>query len=182
MKICRRCGILKSLDDYYKHSQMSDNHLNICKSCNILDAKERYNFLRHDIAWIEKERARGRDKYKRLYRYYKKDPELAQKARIKWGLKYPEKIQATKKVANLVRKGLLPRIKDRYYHHWSYSVVYQSDVISLTIEHHFILHRYLQYDQCLKLFKTKDSILLNNKMDHIKYLKHILNDKDRRDP
>jgi hypothetical protein len=37
-KNCIKCGDSKPLDDYYKHSRMSDGHLNKCKKCCRLDA------------------------------------------------------------------------------------------------------------------------------------------------
>ena len=32
-KKCRRCSGVKKLSEYYKHSEMFDGHLNICKAC-----------------------------------------------------------------------------------------------------------------------------------------------------
>jgi hypothetical protein len=32
-KICRECGKELPIDDFYKHSQMGDGHLNKCKEC-----------------------------------------------------------------------------------------------------------------------------------------------------
>ena len=31
MKHCKYCGVLKPLDEYYKHPGMTDEHLNSCK-------------------------------------------------------------------------------------------------------------------------------------------------------
>jgi hypothetical protein len=33
MKVCRACGELKELSEYYKHPEMADGHLNFCKIC-----------------------------------------------------------------------------------------------------------------------------------------------------
>jgi len=40
-KVCRICGELRSLDDYYKDSNMSDGHRNECKVCQNAKRKQR---------------------------------------------------------------------------------------------------------------------------------------------
>ena len=42
MKKCRRCGIEKELTEFYKHKQMADGYLNICKECKKKDADKHY--------------------------------------------------------------------------------------------------------------------------------------------
>lgn len=67
MKPCIRCGKFKKVDEFYKHPRMRDGHLNKCKEC----CKEYARHTRHeksgDAEWVKKERARGRNKYHRLY-------------------------------------------------------------------------------------------------------------------
>ena len=36
-KLCFRCGSIKPLADFYKHSRMADGHLNKCKPCTLQD-------------------------------------------------------------------------------------------------------------------------------------------------
>lgn len=54
MKICRACGELKPIQEYYKHPQMADGYLNFCKEC----VKERERNRR--AADLEKYRAYDR--------------------------------------------------------------------------------------------------------------------------
>jgi predicted PP-loop superfamily ATPase len=42
MKACRKCGAMKSLDDYYKHPMMADGRLHTCKECHKSDVKKNY--------------------------------------------------------------------------------------------------------------------------------------------
>lgn len=57
-KHCRTCGKLKPLSDYYKHPQMGDGHLNICKECT----KKRVAIHREDNVDRIREYDRGRAK------------------------------------------------------------------------------------------------------------------------
>ena len=65
-KVCKRCGKELPITDFYGHPQMGDGHLNICKECIKADMRERYSEKTKDESFVEKERVRGREKYRRL--------------------------------------------------------------------------------------------------------------------
>ena len=68
-KICIRCGLLKPIvEDYYKHAQMKDGHLSVCKSCVKDRVGKREKALRETTEFVVSERERGREKYHRLYK------------------------------------------------------------------------------------------------------------------
>jgi hypothetical protein len=77
-KICRKCKVIKPLDDYYIHIMMADGHLNICKECVKKQVRDRshtpegraYDHARnqtpHRKAWLMKQQQKRRKKYKEI--------------------------------------------------------------------------------------------------------------------
>jgi hypothetical protein len=68
MKTCFKCKRELEPTEFYRHPMMGDGLLGKCKDCTKTDVKNRYRErLATDPTYIEKERARGREKYARLY-------------------------------------------------------------------------------------------------------------------
>ena len=42
MKVCKKCGVTKPLDDFYKMVGMRDGHRNECKACNLKAKADRH--------------------------------------------------------------------------------------------------------------------------------------------
>ncbi len=67
-KVCFKCRQRLPLTDFYTHPAMADGHLGKCKPCARTDSRRHYQAKwAEDPAWVERQRARGRDKYHRLY-------------------------------------------------------------------------------------------------------------------
>lgn len=174
IKICLRCNSSKNVDDFYKHPQMSDGYLNICKTCKRTEAKEREERLRKNPEWVEKERERGREKYNRLnYKNIKPSYENKKKHMINYRKNYPEK----RKAKNSSQRISCP--KGFHRHHWSYNEEHWKDVIILESKEHSDLHRFIEYDEsfyyrtAINIGKFKRGDLLDTREKHLEFLEII---------
>jgi len=157
VKKCFKCGVEKSIDDFYKHKQMADGHLNKCIDCAKNDVKVNIEKLSKNPNWIEKERERGREKYKRL-NYKDRQKEKDKNRHWKQSSKY---------------KGLSKKLKTPKgfeLHHWNYNYDFLEDVIILKRSAHKKAHTSLIFNDELLIFKTNDGIDLDTKQKHIQYL------------
>lgn len=92
-KVCFKCGISKTLLEFYKHSRMKDGHVNKCKECSKADV------LTNRCLKIEYYREYDRERGSRQHISYLKE----------YRIKYPKKYKATTIVNNAIRSGKLIR-------------------------------------------------------------------------
>jgi hypothetical protein len=168
-KICFKCGIEKPLSEFYKHARMADGYLNKCKECAKKDVSDRYDKSIIDPEFLETERKRGREKYRRLYAgTAKANPERNKR----WIERYPEKREASLAAQRIKKDGY-------ENHHWSYLEEHYKDVIHLTKKDHMKAHRFIIYDQERRKYRRSDNnILLDTKEDHLKYILWCIKHKD----
>lgn len=170
-KVCFRCGEEKLLEEFYVHPQMKDGHLNKCKTCTRGDSKLMDKKIRSTKEGIENERERHRLKYHRLNYKVKHKPTYERKKNDmdKYRSKYPEKTRAKDRSQHMIKKE-----KCNHLHHWSYNKEHYRDVIELSIEDHFLLHRNIIYDQERFMYRDcRTGILLDTKESHIEKLKSL---------
>lgn len=166
-----KCNETKLLNLFYKNWNMSDGYLNKCIKCVNEDASKRIAKLREDPEWVEKERKRATDKYVRLYRNSAK-PYLPRKENnAPYRVRFPEKGKAGGYSQHIVPP------KGKRKHHWSYNEEHYKDVIFLTCEEHFKIHRYMIYDQERMMYRSLDGILLDTKKKHLEHYEKTKNQK-----
>ncbi len=175
-KRCFKCGIVKDIDEFYKHAAMADGHLGKCKECTKKDTRKRYNELVNDDVWIETERKRNREKYYRLEYKEKYKPSYERKKKQVEGykLKYPEK-----KLATNVSQHMKKKNKSNHFHHWSYNEEHRKDVIELKPKEHSKIHRFLLYDNDRMMYvDVRSGELLDTKSKHLEFIKNVLKTED----
>lgn len=93
-KQCKKCGIKKSLDMFYKHSKSSDGVSGKCKECAKADART-VRYLRIDY-YREYDRNRGNRQPREYLKEYRK--------------KNPKKYKANCAINNALRSGKIKKL------------------------------------------------------------------------
>lgn len=110
---------------------------------------------------------RNREKYHRLnYKDKEVSYEVRKKRRENYITNYPEKYKA--KIAS----QRLPKEQGCELHHWSYNEEHYKDVLELSISDHNLLHRFIVYDQEIKMYRDLNGNVLN-KGNHLNLIKKL---------
>lgn len=158
VKTCFKCNQTKPLDEFYKHIRMRDGHLNKCKECTKLESKSNYKVKSEDPLWLEKERIRGREKFKRLnYKNKHRLSDLLKKERSN--------------LSRILRgKGFL--IPGKEAHHWNYNLPHSIMLMSKSA--HRRVHKYISVNYEDKMCYKSNGEPILNENDAIKYTKDCL--------
>ena len=97
-KKCFKCNAVKPLEDFYKHSEMADGHVNKCKECNKNDVTDHRNKNLEKIRAYDRERAKNPESAK-----------AAQSISRAWRQVDSRRAKAHNAVTRAVRKGTLVR-------------------------------------------------------------------------
>ena len=153
-KVCFKCGELRLLSMFYRHSGMKDGHLNKCKECNKIDV--RLNRLSNKNYYDEYDRKRGRIKNSlrnnatRLRAKLPKAKELRIVTVKQYKEIYPERLQARNFISNSIRDNKIIKPCNCEYcgkecktqaHHSSYSKEMWSIITWLCSSCHGEVHR-----------------------------------------
>ena len=148
MKQCKECKVLKEKIEFYGFQGE-------CKECTKKRVKLREQEKRNNPDWVEKERARHRDKYKRLG--YKEKQKI-------WNEKRPHTKSSVYKGLN--KKYKIP--KGFEIHHWNYLDCFLEDFFILPIKEHRKAHTFL--NKTSYFFEGLNGEILNTREKHFEYL------------
>lgn len=131
-KLCKKCGLSKNLDEFYKNKRMIDGYLNVCKNCY---KKQKYTYYKNNVEYYKEYKKNNSKKIKEYRKKYfqvpfnfirKKVHKIFQKL---WNKQIKLQINYIKFINDLSQQ-LYEKYKGR-------------DIIGLELElHHIILQKF----------------------------------------
>lgn len=110
MKQCFKCKEVLPLEQFYRHPQMADGHLNKCKSCTKKDVKRNRDKKIDYYQEYDRYRFQNDPRVKQRHKRYAKTPEgksALYRATKSYRSKYPEKYAAHRKLNKAVANGAI---------------------------------------------------------------------------
>jgi 5-methylcytosine-specific restriction endonuclease McrA len=98
LKTCRGCGADKGLSEFYECPGMADGHLNYCKSCVKVRARNYHLSHREQYAQYEKARANLPHRVEARRKYQEEHKEQISKYKERWSEENYEGVAAYKRV------------------------------------------------------------------------------------
>ena len=98
-KTCFKCGAVKSIGEFYKHSRMADGHLGKCKECTKKDNNE--NRKKNHEHFMAYDRARAVLPHR---------VENRKRVTFEYAMKFPQRMVANYTVTRAVRNGKLSKL------------------------------------------------------------------------
>jgi hypothetical protein len=186
---CRTCGKTLPFSDFHEHLSMKTGYSKRCKSCTRDYSIKRLAKLKSDPVWAEKEKLRCREKENKRRAILKNNPVWVEKEkkrireqerRLKWKRQKPSKdkirINQLNTIARYPEKQKvryiccrMPKAEGLLNHHWSYNIEHAKDVIQMTKESHYLVHRFTIYDQERMMYRKLDGTLIDSRESAIEY-------------
>lgn len=156
VKKCRVCGEVKPLSEFGKSKSCSDGHRCICKKCRLEQTRRHKEEMRKDPSYVEEERRKSREKYKRN----------KESGRLK-----PSKTPNGMNVAlQLKRRGY--DMTNKEAHHWNYN--FPKSVFIMSRKAHEEIHRHMYFDYSTNIGYTEDGVELKTAEQSMEFFNDVL--------
>lgn len=158
-KVCFKCLIEQSLDDFPLHPRMKDGHLNKCKACARLDAKTYRKNKEEYYQAYDRQRAKQPKRKESNKERVSRNRDKVNENNRRSVLKLKKQKDATTVVNNALRDGRLSKLPcficgeiEVQGHHPDYDA--PLDVVWLCIKHHSQIHAKYSEEYNIEIMKS----------------------------